>query len=723
MSIKYVYIKNGDGFGNKVFDLIFAIYLYNLYNKKKNKCIINYVLLNSKHESPNDPKIYDIFQKSKKKINFLTQEQYNKVNKNPDIKINKLYDYIKNIDDIPKYDDLHTYTKFNDCFQLVYKMYSTFTNDDKNIFMFNEKIITDDRVFDIKKIDYTVLHIRYGDKLNITKDNILKKNKNINEYIMATPEYYYDMMHKYCDWNNNISLLVIITDSPYVVNHFIANKYQNKNNFIVFNSEWFNSFYLFYYAKVIILNTSTFSLAGALFNKTSKNILLLDNYLNYKENKAPELQNLPNKIIINYDKKYILNYDKKLILKMSKYNIDLKKYIAYRNILIRKNTLKYDINIKNNYKYNNPINSSNYLFSNKIKGLYKFIKFPKNNFNVNNSEFGVELVLDKILNDNNSKKCVFITRDRWLPESKQRLFQFSNIKVNKVYIDRISYNSVYDYNIIYNYINNDSLIFYDIKDDYGVEFDFHYDRYMLKINEYLLKIKNLKLCILVFTPNMLLPFTLKTFINIANHAEKYEFIYTHSGILIIYHNITNYNINIKNVNHKFNKLMYNISYLLNEDIMKEIRYGQINPKSIASTYFTQFNDNIKNNEIKDFTYKLEIIDLDYEVKNDKFINELLPYIYLEFDRLNYYLKLYTIENYKNELLFKNYYTNRNNIWYTLLNEDKHYSDIKQDLQELKKHFIFTNKIIKSRKTKSRKTKSRKTKSRKTSMKLTRKYIV
>ena len=34
---------------------------------------------------------------------------------------------------------------------------------------------------------------------------------------------------------------------------------------------------------------------------------------------------------------------------MSKYNIDLKKYIAYRNILIRKNTLKYDINIKNNY--------------------------------------------------------------------------------------------------------------------------------------------------------------------------------------------------------------------------------------------------------------------------------------------------------------------------------------------------------------------------------------
>jgi hypothetical protein len=81
MSIKYVYVKNGDGFGNKVFDLIFAVYLYNLYNKKDNnndnnndnKCIINYVLLDSKHEKPHDPKIYNIYLESKKKINLITQ--------------------------------------------------------------------------------------------------------------------------------------------------------------------------------------------------------------------------------------------------------------------------------------------------------------------------------------------------------------------------------------------------------------------------------------------------------------------------------------------------------------------------------------------------------------------------------------------------------------------------------------------------------------------------
>lgn len=718
MSIKYVYVKNGDGFGNKVFDLIFAVYLYNLYNKTDNddnKCIINYVLLDSKHEKSHDPKIYNIYNESKKKIKFITQEEYNKINKNTNIKINKLYDYIKTIDDLPKYDELHKYTKFNDCFHLVYIMYSTFNDEDKNIFKnFNEKIITDNRVFDIKQTDYTILHIRYGDKLNITKDNIHKK-KDINQYLMYTPEYYFDMLHKYCNWNIFINLLVIITDSPNIIKHYISNKYQNKNNFIVFNSEWFNEFYLFYHAKVIVLCTSTFSLAGALFNNKSQNILLLENNtLNYNKS-SPELNNLPKDFIINYDKRYILNYNKNLLLEMSKFNIYYKRHLSYKNSLILNTTLKSNINIDYNYKKNNFINSSDYLFSKKIKSLFQFIKFPKNNFSINNIKFGIELVLDKILNDNNIKECVFITKDRWFPVSVQRLFHFSKVKVNKVYIN-VDFNYIFDYNIIYPNINNDSLIFYDIKDTYGVEFDFNYDKYMFKINEYLLKIKNLKLCILVYTPNMILPFTLNTFINIANHSEKYEFIYTHSGIIIIFHNIKNYNININNLNHKFNKLMYTISYLFNEDIMKEIIYAQKNSNSIASTYFTQFNDNFKNNDLKDFKYKIEIIDLDYKVTNNKFLNELMSYIYVEFDRMNYEIKLYIIENYKNELLFKDFFTKRNNIWNTLLNKDKHYSDIKQDLKEIKNHFIFKNNKKLSKKQKTTTTKSYKILSKKLSKK-------
>ena len=106
MTIKYIYLKNGDGFGNKIFDLIFAVYLYNLYNKDDNKCKIYYVLVNSMHEKPNDPKIYDIFTEAKQKINFLTISQYQKINKNPNIKIKKLYDFIENLIDLPKYEEL-----------------------------------------------------------------------------------------------------------------------------------------------------------------------------------------------------------------------------------------------------------------------------------------------------------------------------------------------------------------------------------------------------------------------------------------------------------------------------------------------------------------------------------------------------------------------------------------------------------------------------------------
>jgi len=689
MTIKHVYVKNGDGFGNKVYDLIFAVYLYNLYNKKNNKCNIYYVLLDSKNESKGDPKIFNIFQDSKKKIIFLTYKEYTEIQQKKTFKIHKLYDYIKTLNDIPKYDDLQEYTKFNDCFQLVYEMYSTFDEEDKNIFYnFNEKIITDKRVFDIKKIDYTLLHIRYGDKLNATKDNINKNIKDINKYLMYTPDYYIDMMHKHCDSQKFIRLLVIITDSPDIIKHYIVNRYQYKNNFIIFNSEWFNVYYLFYYAKIIILASSTFSISGALFNKNSTNVLLVDdNFIN--KNSSPELKNLPNNWITynnNDNENYILNYNKNLILEMSKYNIYFKKRMSYQNTLIYKKNLKSVSNIQYNYKNIKSINSSDYLFSKTIKTLYKF-QFPKNNFSINNISFGIELLLDKILNDNNIKECVFITRDLYLPATIKRLFKFSNIKVHNIYINTIYYDTIYNYNILYNYSNNDSLIYYDIKDDYGVEFDFHYDKYMFKINEYLLKIKNLKLCILVFRPNLILPFTLNSFINIANHCEKYEFIYTYSGILIIYHNITNYNINLSNLQHKFNRLMHTIAYYSGEDIMNEIIHAQTSSKSIASTYFIKFNDKIQSQNIK---YNIEIIDLNYKVTNDKFVKKLLEYIYIEFDKLNYYLKLYTIENLKNELLFKDYYYLYNNIWYKFLNEDTKYNNIKQDLKELRNDFIFKN---------------------------------
>jgi hypothetical protein len=690
MKIKHIYIKNGDGFGNKVYDLIFAVYLYNLYNgencnKDKRKCIVNYVLLDSKHEKPNDPKLYDIFKDAKQKINFLTNEQYYKINKNPNIKLKKLYDYIEDLNNLPKYEELDEYTKFNDSFQLVYKMYLTFSEKDKYIFLnFNEDVITDKRVFDYKKIDYTILHIRYGDKLHYTKNNI-KDNKNINEYLLYTPEYYINAM--FINYNSlfNKSLIIIITDSPEIINNFISNKYLNKNNFIIFNSEWFNSFYLFYYAKVIFLSTSTFSFCGAYFNEKATSLLLMDHdYLN-SENINKVFKSLSDKWIITYDKKYILNYNKNLLLEMSLYNMYIKKHISYIENKNYSKTLKNNIFLPYDYKNSKFINSNKYIFNLKI---IKLLKFPKNNLKGKTNKFVTELLFNKILLENNIKKCNFITRDMWLPkELYQRLNDFSSVKINIIYINEII--QLYNFDNIYKNINNESLIFFNIKADYGVEFDFYYDYYMFKINEYLNKVKYLKLCILYYTPNMILPFTLNTLKNIANYAEKYEMIYTYGGIIIIYHNIKNYNINIVNLKNKFNYLFNNIIYLTNEDIMKEIVYAQQNSNSIASTYFIKFNDKISNRDINNMNYLIEIIDLDYKIKNDKFLNTLLPYIYIEFNRLNYLLDLYTFENMNNEILFTDYYIKVNNVWIMLLDENKKYYDINQNINDMKNEFKYS----------------------------------
>ena len=710
MKIKHIYIKNGDGFGNKVYDLIFAVYLYNLYNdntektektentekKDRKKCIVNYILLESKHEKPNDPKLYNIFKDAKRKINFLTNEQYQKINKNPNIKIKKLYDYIEELDDLPKYEELDEYTKFNDCFQLVYKMYSTFSEKDKNIFLnFNEDVITDKRVFDYKKIDYTILHIRYGDKLNYTKNNI-KANKNINEFLLYTPEYYINaMLKKYTNEFNN-KFIIILTDSIEIIKYYLTNIYLKNNYYIIFDSEWFNSFYLFYYAKVIFLSTSTFSFCGAFFNEKATSILLMDHDFLNNKNISKEFNSISDKWIINYDKKYILNYNKSLLLEMSLYNMHIKKNISYIENKKNIKLLKTNIYLPYVYKNSKFIDSNKYIFKLKIK---KILNFPKNKLKIKINKFTIELLFNKILIENNVKECNFISRDMFLPKELYiRLNDFSNVKINNIYINENEHDYyqklgdryyLFNFDNIYKIINNESLIFFNIKDDYGAEFDFYYDYYMFKINEYLNKVKYLKLCIIFYTPNMILPFTLNTLKNIANYAEKYEIIYTYDGIVIIYHNIKNYNINIAKLENKFNYLYNNIIYLTNEEIMKEIVYAQQNPNSIASTYFIKFNDKISQRDINNMKYVLEIIDLDYNIKNDKFLNILLPLVYIEFNRLNHLSFLYTFENITNEILFTEYYIKVNNSWIMLLDENKKYYDIKQNINDMKTEFKYS----------------------------------
>ena len=354
-SIKHIYIKNRAGFGNKVFDLIFAIYLYNLYNQHTHKCKIYYVLVKSMHDKPRDPTLNTIFPNSNTKINYITEREYENISYNSSIKINKLYNdnpLLENLKTFPKYEDLHYYNKIDNNFKLVYDMYKTFSNSDKSIFKnINNTLITQtDRLklsrvrssknkksktqtskiqtsktnintilTNITKIDYVAIHIRYGDKFY----NLLKTidKPNFDDFLIYTPEYYIDMIKKYL---NTTMKIIILTDSIQLVKEFIINstelknqKIQNNNfeNIILLDTQWLTSFYILLHAKEIIMSCSTFSMCASYFNENAKCHIVLYHVDDNKIHMAEEYAIAPN-WIISHDKHYVLNYNKDVLLSM-----------------------------------------------------------------------------------------------------------------------------------------------------------------------------------------------------------------------------------------------------------------------------------------------------------------------------------------------------------------------------------------------------------------------
>ena len=320
---KIIYIKNNAGFGNKVFDLIFAVYLYNLYNQNSNKCKIYYVLVKSQHENEGDPTLDNIFLNSNTKINYITEQDYTKISKDNAIIMHKLYNdnpLLQDLKTFPKYEDLEYHTKIDNNFRLVYEMYKTFSNDDKILFsinteLFNEgsTLITEDKKINIDS-EYAIVHIRYGDKLLS------------NEFITYTPEYYIDNITILQRVNPKMKIY-IITDSIKIVNNFILNEKSNprfNENVEILNIHWLYAFYLIYYAKYIIMSLSTFCIAGSYFNEKKPLCKIL----------IPPLGSLKYKI---QPEQYAMSPEWKISNNIDKYMLNSNYYNKLRHILARQN--------------------------------------------------------------------------------------------------------------------------------------------------------------------------------------------------------------------------------------------------------------------------------------------------------------------------------------------------------------------------------------------------
>ena len=701
---KQIYIHNNNTFGDKVFNLIYGIYLYNLY---KGLCKINYIIEISKNTKENEKTLDIVFPESKNKINYIKYENlshYNKITLNKIINnSSKKYNSLK---DFPKYENLNDINNFNDCFNLTYKMYQTFTIDDINIFQnINKSLITNQNIYLYQTIDYALIDIRYGNKImcNKTKDD--KCRVLDDTFILYTPEYYIDMMRMI----NPELLIIIITDSKEIIIEYILRKYYNKNNFVFIDSNDINGFYLYYNAKSIIMNVSTFSMAGSYFNKYSNknnnssnknnnsnnsNYNNINNniyYLFYRNksspNSLPEENAISDKWHIIKDKHYILNYNNSMntniyeFIKNIKFNIYKKKSISDKlNYYLNNNII-----LPFNYKNQEEINYNEFLF--KLKINIKIKKIIKNPHSIN--KFYEELYFEKILNEYGIKSCLFITKNIWSSYFK-RLFDYSKLKITTLYTNEHDNNGYDIHKPLLYYVNKEnkmfeSLILFLIKSDYGIEFDFIYDYYIFKINELLNTLHNLKLLIISYSPNLILPFTFNTLINICNHSDSYKIITVNNNVYIIFINIKNYNVEISHLKKYFINLYKNIVYLTNEDILKEIMNNQNSINSIAQTHYFKFNDNDNNNNMllinkcnnkytnnkhntinNSINNNINIIKYPIKVHNENFTIDLLLNIYNYFDNVKYIFNLFTLKNIEKKELFENYYYKIYNNWNKLI---------------------------------------------------------
>ena len=676
---KQIYIYNNNSFGDKVFNLIYGIYLYNLY---KGQCQINYIIAKS-NITKNDEKELDIiFPDSKTKINFIKYDELTNYNKSVINKIINSHTIIFNtLKDFPKYENLPNIIKFNDCFHLTYKMYETFTKLDIDIFQnINNNLITDDSINLYKKLNYAIIDIRYEKNLIY---NVNKEDNNIiqyDSYLLYTPQYFVNML-RMIDLN---LFIIIITDSKEIVNDYIVNNYYNKTNYVFIDTNSINSFYLYYNAKHIIMSNNTFSMAGTYFNMSKNNTTNFKTkiyYLLYRNKTSifslPEEKAISENWNIVSEKKYILNYNLSLISELYDFTKLINSY-KYNQHLIK---LKLNYHLNNDtilpitYKHKTEISYNEYLY--KTKMIIYSRKYIKNPYSIN--KFYQELYFDKLLNDYNIKSCIYITKNVW-SSYVLRLFQFSEVSIYNLYANEHDHNGYDLHKPLSHYINKEiqkyeSLILFLIKSDYGIEFDFIYDYYMFKINEYLNTVKNLKLLIISYEPNLILPFTLNTLINICNHSESYKIVTINNYIYIIFINIKNYNIDVSHLKLNFINMYNNIIYVTNEDILKEITYSQNNNNSIGSSHLYKFNNYTKdlkndigdmNNMDTNYKYMINIITYPIQVKNDTFTKDLLINIYEYYNTVKYILNLFVPANYDQKDLFNEYYYNNINNWTKLI---------------------------------------------------------
>jgi hypothetical protein len=314
---KFILIQIYTGFGNKVFDCIVGMYLkinftYHVY----------YVDTRGPHTKSTDNSIAEIFPKITNEFEIIDDNQgdYIKYIMNYSF-FDKNVDSIENLKKYFVEDKIRVGTTF--LYKFVYKMFESFDDKIKKIFMINEKLINKD-IISYSNTNYATIHIRYGDKLWL---GLKKDNDNKNRFIsfpIFTPEYYYEQIKIL---KKEKIPIVILTDSPNVIKHFLLKKYKIDNDCDIFLPDipFLDSFYLMLKSNYLILSHSTFSYSAYILGKYNYRDKINKSYIfctskEFKTKYDPYDLIISDDWIIYENSKYILNFNQKLIKEMNNYN-------------------------------------------------------------------------------------------------------------------------------------------------------------------------------------------------------------------------------------------------------------------------------------------------------------------------------------------------------------------------------------------------------------------
>ncbi|XWV25581.1 putative ORFan [Tupanvirus deep ocean] len=302
-STSSIYIISCNGFGNKVFDLISAIYLGNKY--KTNVFFVTDIPSHDKKE-----KLFfgNVFYKSYSKVKYMNMEEYNNLENS--IQINNVW-----IDDLSKLPSkISANIRFSGLYRFAYVMFSSFSDKDKEFFEINPKLLNKELHNKyIKNIagNYACVHIRYGDKLCYGLEEFKQTKYTPYTIPIYTPQFYIDQINELL--KQDIEEILIISDSVDIVNKHIMDKLHNNPKIILMDSRYVDSFYLLTKAKYIILSHSTFSFSAAYLNSSAVCYLLKKYMVNIdKDYIYVDDAISPNWIIID-NKEYLLNFNQKLL--------------------------------------------------------------------------------------------------------------------------------------------------------------------------------------------------------------------------------------------------------------------------------------------------------------------------------------------------------------------------------------------------------------------------